>query len=71
MKSLIAAGVMALAAGVVGLADASFNQASDPNEPGVAAIELSVKDTDTVSSPVWAGLAVMAGCGLLLLMDNR
>jgi len=45
----------------------SFTYTKETHEAKVGPIEVSVKDQETVSIPVWAGVAaIAAGAGLLL-----
>ncbi|HBA09554.1 MULTISPECIES: hypothetical protein [Methylotenera] len=60
-------GVILLVAGGLGLAYGSFTYTKDTHEAKVGPIELSVKESETVNIPVWAGvLAMVAGVALLI-----
>lgn len=60
-------GVILLVAGGLGLAYGSFTYTKDTHEAKVGPIELSVKESETVNIPVWAGvLAMFAGVALLI-----
>lgn len=60
-------GVILLLAGGLGLAYGSFTYTKDTHEAKVGPIELSVKESETVNIPVWAGvLAMVAGVALLI-----
>ena len=60
-----------LLAGVLGLAYGSFSYTKETHEAKIGALELSVKDKETVNIPVWAGMAAIAAGGALLLLGNR
>jgi hypothetical protein len=49
-------GVILLVAGGLGLAYGSFTYTKDTHEAKVGPIELSVKESETVNIPVWAGV---------------
>lgn len=60
-------GVILLVAGGLGLAYGGFTYTKDTHEAKVGPIELSVKESETVNIPVWAGvLAMVAGVALLI-----
>jgi len=60
-------GAILLVAGGLGLAYGSFTYTKDTHEAKVGPIELSVKESETVNIPVWAGvLAMVAGVALLI-----
>lgn len=60
-------GVILLVAGGLGLAYGSFTYTKDTHEAKVGPIELSVKESETVNIPVWAGvLAMVAGVAMLI-----
>lgn len=60
-------GIILLVAGGLGLAYGSFTYTKDTHEAKVGPIELSVKESETVNIPVWAGvLAMVAGVALLI-----
>ena len=60
-----------LLAGVLGLAYGSFSYTKETHEAKIGALELSVKDKETVNIPVWAGVAAIAAGAGLLLLGNR
>ena len=54
-------------AGSLGLVYGGFTYTKDTHEAKLGPIELSVKDTQTVNVPVWAGVgAIVAGVILLV-----
>ena len=60
-------GVVAIVAGILGLAYGSFSYTSNTHEANIGSLELSVKDTRTVNIPLWAGIGAIATGGLLLV----
>ena len=63
---------MALAvAGVLGLLYGGFSYTKDSTKAKLGPIELTVKETETVNVPVWAGVAAIVAGGALLLFGSR
>jgi hypothetical protein len=58
-------------AGVLGLMYGKFTYTKDTHEARLGAIELSVKDQQTVNVPVWAGAGAIAIGGILLLFQIK
>ncbi|MDD5272840.1 MAG: hypothetical protein PHU14_09000, partial [Methylovulum sp.] len=57
--------IILIAAGLLGLVYGQFSYTKETQEAKIGALELTVKDTQTVNIPIWAGIAAMAaGCGL-------
>lgn len=71
MKNMSAVKILAIiliVAGVLGLAFGSFTYTKDTQQAKLGPIELSVKNTETVDIPVWAGIgAIVAGAVLLFV----
>ena len=60
--------IVLIVAGGLGLAYGSFSYTKDTHETRLGPIALSVKETQTVNVPVWAGLgAIVAGVILLFV----
>jgi len=54
--------IVLIVAGSLGLVYGSFTYTKDTHEAKLGPIELSIKDTQTVNVPVWAGVgAIVAG----------
>ena len=54
-------------AGALGLAYGKFSYTKETHDAKIGPVELSVKDKETVSIPMWAGIgAIVIGAGLLL-----
>lgn len=59
-------------AGLLGLVYGGFSYTKETQEAKIGPLELSVKDTETVNVPVWAGVGVIvAGVGLLLFASRK
>lgn len=58
--------IVLIVAGGLGLVYGSFTYTKDTHETRLGPLELSVKDTDTVNVPVWAGVAAIVA-GVILL----
>ncbi|MHB1245130.1 MAG: hypothetical protein ACYCZH_01725 [Sulfuriferula sp.] len=60
--------IVLIIAGSLGLAYGGFTYTKETHQAKVGPIELSVKDTQTVNIPIWAGIgAIVAGVFLLTL----
>jgi TRAP-type C4-dicarboxylate transport system permease small subunit len=58
--------VLVIIAGALALAYGSFTYTKETHETKIGPIELSIKDTETVNVPVWAGVAAMVAGALVL-----
>lgn len=58
--------IVLIIAGGLGLLYGGFTYTKDTHQAKIGPIELSVKDTETVNIPVWAGIASMVAGALLL-----
>lgn len=58
--------VLVIIAGALALAYGSFTYTKETHETKIGPIELSVKDTETVNIPIWAGIAAMVAGALVL-----
>lgn len=66
MNALKMLAIVLIIAGALGLAYGGFTYTRETHEAKLGPIELSVKDTETVTVPVWAGIgAIVAGVVLL------
>jgi hypothetical protein len=63
--------VLLIVAGALGLAYGGFSYTKDTTAVKLGPIELSIKEKQTVSIPVWAGLGAIAAGGLLLLVGGK
>lgn len=64
-------GIILIVAGIVGLAIDSFTFTKETHEAELGPIEFSVKDKETVTIPVWAGIGAIVAGGLLLLIPAK
>jgi uncharacterized membrane protein len=72
MNAVKVAAIVLIAGGVLGLVYGSFSYTKETHEAKLGPIELSVKDRQTISIPVWAGVgAIVIGSVLLLLGSKR
>jgi hypothetical protein len=72
MNAVKIAGIVLLAAGLLGLLYGSFSFTKETHQAKLGPIELSVKEKQTVNVPVWAGLgAIVIGGVLLVLAAGR
>lgn len=59
-------------AGILGLVYGHFSYTQETQEAKLGPFELTVKNTETVNVPVWAGVvAVVVGGGLLLFASKN
>ena len=72
MGSVKIMAIVLIVAGLLGLVYGQFSYTKETQEAKIGALELTVKDTQTVNIPVWAGVAAMvAGCGLLVFAGKN
>lgn len=68
MNAIRMLAIVLIVAGGLGLLYGSFSYTKDTHEAKLGPIELSVKETQTVNVPVWAGVgAIVAGAILLFV----
>ena len=71
MNAIKVLAIALILAGGLGLAYGGFSYTKDTHEAKLGPIELSVKETETVNVPVWAGIgAIVAGVILLLVRSK-
>jgi hypothetical protein len=64
--------IVLVIAGLLGLVYGRFSYTRETQEAKLGPIELSVKDTQSVTIPVWLGVsAIVAGSGLLLFTSKK
>jgi TRAP-type C4-dicarboxylate transport system permease small subunit len=67
MKAIRALAIVLLVAGGLALAYGGFTYTKNTQKAKVGPIELSVKESETVNIPVWAGvLSMVVGAALLI-----
>jgi uncharacterized membrane protein YidH (DUF202 family) len=68
MNSIKMLALVLIVAGGLALAYGGFTYTKDTHQAKLGPIELSVKETETVNIPIWAGLGlVVAGVALLFV----
>jgi TRAP-type C4-dicarboxylate transport system permease small subunit len=68
MNAIKILAMLLIVAGGLGLLYGGFTYTKDTHQAKLGPIELSVKDTQTVNVPVWAGVgAIVAGVILLFV----
>ncbi len=72
MSAVKIVAVVLIIAGLLGLVYGQFSYTKETQEAKLGPLELTVKDTETVNVPVWAGVvAIVAGGGLLLFRTGK
>ena len=72
MNPLSLTGVILIVLGLLGLGYGSFSWTKDTHKASIGPLELSVKETQTVNVPAWAGgAAIVAGLGLLVMSGRK
>lgn len=60
--------IVLIVAGVLGLVYGGFTYTKDTHEAKLGPIELSVKETQSVNVPIWAGVGAIVAGALLLFV---
>jgi hypothetical protein len=63
--------IVLIIAGLLGLVYGQFSYTRETQEAKLGPLELTVKDTETINVPVWAGVTAVAAGGALLLFASR
>jgi hypothetical protein len=72
MNTIKIVAIALIIAGLLGLVYGRFSYTRETEEARLGPFELSVKDTQTINVPVWAGVvAIVAGGGLLLFASRK
>jgi multidrug transporter EmrE-like cation transporter len=71
MNAVKIAAIALIVAGVLGLAYGGFSFTKQTHDIDVGPIEMSVKEKETVTVPVWAGVGAIAIGAALLLLGSR
>lgn len=72
MSAVKIVAIVLIIVGLLGLVYGRFNYTRETQEAKLGPLELSVKETQTVNIPIWAGVAVIvAGSGLLLFASKK
>ena len=67
MNSIKIFAIVLIIAGILGLVYGQFSYTKETQEAKLGPFELTVKDTETVNVPVWAGVASILVGGVFLL----
>jgi multidrug transporter EmrE-like cation transporter len=62
--------VVLIVAGSLGLMYGGFSYTKETHQTKIGPIELSVKDTERVNVPIWAGVAALVA-GVILLVARK
>jgi TRAP-type C4-dicarboxylate transport system permease small subunit len=60
--------IVLIVAGALGLAYGGFTYTKDTQKAQLGSLELSIKDTETVNVPIWAGVGAIVAGGILLFV---
>jgi hypothetical protein len=71
MGAVKLAAIVLMIVGLLGIGYGRFSYTRETEEAKIGPFELTVKDTQTVNIPVWAGLAVVAVGGALFLLASK
>jgi hypothetical protein len=71
MNSIRVLAFVLIAAGALALAYRSFSYTKETQQAKLGPIELSVKETQTVDIPIWAGIAAIAAGGAMLFVRRQ
>lgn len=64
-------GITLIVAGALALGYGGFSYTKDSTAAKVGPVELTVKETETVNVPVWAGVLAIAAGGIVLVAGGR
>ena len=62
--------IVLIVAGTLGLVYGGFTYTKETHQAKLGPIELSIKDTETVNVPVWAGVGALVA-GVILLFARK
>lgn len=71
MNAIKIAAIALIVAGALGLFYGAFTYTSETHRAHLGALQLTLKDRETVHIPVWAGVAAVVAGGLLLVVPTR
>lgn len=71
MNSVKLVAIILIVAGVLALIYGGFSYTKDTTAVKVGPLELTVKETETINVPMWAGIGAVAVGGLLLVFGGR
>ena len=71
MSAIKVVAIVLIAAGILALVYRGFSYTKETHEAKIGSLELSVKDKETFTIPVWAGVGAIVIGGLLLLVPKK
>ncbi len=71
MNAIKIAAIALIVLGVLGLSYGALSYTRETHRAQLGALELMLKDRETITIPVWAGVAAVVAGGLLLVMPRR
>jgi hypothetical protein len=71
MNNVKIVAILLIAAGVLALVYGGFTYTKETHDVKIGPIEMSIKDRETVSIPIWAGVGGVVVGGLLLLFGGK
>jgi len=71
MSAIKVVAIVLIAAGILALVYRGFSYTKETHEAKIGSLELSVKDKETFTIPVWAGVGAIVVGGLLLLVPKK
>jgi TRAP-type C4-dicarboxylate transport system permease small subunit len=71
MNAVKIVAILLIVAGALGLVYGSFTYTKETHKASLGSIELSMKDTETVNIPVWAGVGAIVIGGVLLVFGGK
>jgi hypothetical protein len=71
MSAIKIVAIVLIVAGILGLVYGKFSYTKETHDAKLGPIELSVKDTQAVNVPVWAGVGAIVAGALLLLVREK
>jgi TRAP-type C4-dicarboxylate transport system permease small subunit len=71
MNAVKIAAIVLIVAGILGLVYGSFSYTKETHEAKLGPVELSFKEKQTVSVPVWVGVGAIVVGGALLLFGSK
>jgi len=71
MSAVKMVAIVLIIAGILGLVYGGFSYTKETHEAKLGPLELSVKNTETVNVPVWAGVGAIVVGGVLLLLPKK
>jgi hypothetical protein len=71
MNTLKAVALVLIVAGVLALLYGGFTYTKSTHETKIGPLELSVKDKETVTIPIWAGVGAIVVGGVMLFLSPK